>query len=193
MKFQVYPHQISYYMTNVNNFDINFIPVEDFTLIKVNGDTYSLPYGLLDYRYLISANDNSELDDMLTKVITGIGVSKYAIDVNKVLNYVPNNTAESDINLLLGTLQGLLKNNTDEAMSKAEYNSTIDQVIETGNLMLGPDQINFVKHLGEILDPVLTDAVFPAFKELITQLNNSGILEELKDPKAMMKSYQEGK
>ena len=59
--------------------------------------------------------------------------------------------------------------------------------------MLGPDQINFVKHLGEILDPVLTDAVFPAFKELINQLNNSGILEELKDPKAMMKSYQEGK
>ena len=188
MKFTVYPHRVSYYMTQVDDDVVEFIPVEDFTLIKVNDKTYSLPYGLKDYKALVQAKKEDQLEDVLSQVITGIGNSKYEIDTDRVLTQLNLDDGEGDLYVLKRTLLNQLKS-VHQHWSLTQYKETLKNLIDLGNLVVDNQYLEELSHLGRVLNSDITERVYPCFSELLDQLDNSGFLDEVRDPKLMMKNY----
>lgn len=188
MKFTVYPHRVSYYMTQVDDDVVEFIPVEDFTLIKVNDKTYSLPYGLKDYKALVQAKKENQLEDVLSQVITGIGNSKYEIDTDRVLTQLNLDDGEGDLYVLKRTLLNQLKS-VHQHWSLTQYKKTLKNLIDLGNLVVNNQYLEELSHLGRVLNSDITERVYPCFSELLDQLDNSGFLDEVRDPKLMMKNY----
>lgn len=188
MKFTVYPHRVSYYMTQVDDDVVEFIPVEDFTLIKVNDKTYSLPYGLKDYKALVQAKKEDQLEDVLSQVITGIGNSKYEIDTDRVLTQLNLDDGEGDLYVLKRTLLNQLKS-VHQHWSLTQYKKTLKNLIDLGNLVVDNQYLEELSHLGRVLNSDITERVYPCFSELLDQLDNSGFLDEVRDPKLMMKNY----
>lgn len=188
MKFTVYPHRVSYYMTQVDNDVVEFIPVEDFTLIKVNDKTYSLPYGLKDYKALVQAKKEDQLEDVLSQVITGIGNSKYEIDTDRVLTQLNLDDGDGDLYVLKRTLLNQLKS-VHQHWSLMQYKETLKNLIDLGNLVVDNQYLEELSHLGRVLNSDITERVYPCFSELLDQLDNSGFLDEVRDPKLMMKNY----
>lgn len=188
MKFTVYPHRVSYYMTQVDDDVVEFIPVEDFTLIKVNDKTYSLPYGLKDYKALVQAKKEKQLEDVLSQVITGIGNSKYEIDTDRVLTQLNLDDGEGDLYVLKRTLLNQLKS-VHQHWSLTQYKKTLKNLIDLGNLVVDNQYLEELSHLGRVLNSDITERVYPCFSELLDQLDNSGFLDEVRDPKLMMKNY----
>lgn len=188
MKFTVYPHRVSYYMTQVDDDVVEFIPVEDFTLIKVNDKTYSLPYGLKDYKALMQAKKEDQLEDVLSQVITGIGNSKYEIDTDRVLTQLNLDDGEGDLYVLKRTLLNQLKS-VHQHWSLTQYKETLKNLIDLGNLVVDNQYLEELSHLGRVLNSDITERVYPCFSELLDQLDNSGFLDEVRDPKLMMKNY----
>lgn len=188
MKFTVYPHRVSYYMTQVDDDVVEFIPVEDFTLIKVNDKTYSLPYGLKDYKALVQAKKEDQLEDVLSQVITGIGNSKYEIDTDRVLEQLNLDDGEGDLYVLKRTLLNQLKS-VHQHWSLTQYKKTLKNLIDLGNLVVDNQYLEELSHLGRVLNSDITERVYPCFSELLDQLDNSGFLDEVRDPKLMMKNY----
>lgn len=188
MKFTVYPHRVSYYMTQVDNDVVEFIPVEDFTLIKVNDKTYSLPYGLKDYKALVQAKKENQLEDVLSQVITGVGNSKYEIDTDRVLTQLNLDDGEGDLYVLKRTLLNQLKS-VHQHWSLTQYKKTLKNLIDLGNLVVDNQYLEELSHLGRVLNSDITERVYPCFSELLDQLDNSGFLDEVRDPKLMMKNY----
>lgn len=188
MKFTVYPHRVSYYMTQVDDDVVEFIPVEDFTLIKVNDKTYSLPYGLKDYKALVQAKKENQLEDVLSQVITGIGNSKYEIDTDRVLTQLNLDDGEGDLYVLKRTLLNQLKS-VHQHWSLTQYKKTLKNLIDLGNLVVDNQYLEELSHLGRVLNSDITERVYPCFSELLDQLDNSGFLDEVRDPKLMMKNY----
>lgn len=188
MKFTVYPHRVSYYMTQVDDDVVEFIPVEDFTLIKVNDKTYSLPYGLKDYKALVQAKKENQLEDVLSQVITGIGNSKYEIDTDRVLTQLNLDDGEGDLYVLKRTLLNQLKS-VHQHWSLMQYKKTLKNLIDLGNLVVDNQYLEELSHLGRVLNSDITERVYPCFSELLDQLDNSGFLDEVRDPKLMMKNY----
>ena len=188
MKFTVYPHRVSYYMTQVDDDVVEFIPVEDFTLIKVNDKTYSLPYGLKDYKALMQAKKEDQLEDVLSQVITGIGNSKYEIDTDRVLTQLNLDDGEGDLYVLKRTLLNQLKS-VHQHWSLTQYKETLKNLIDLGNLVVDNQYLEELSHLGRVLNSDITERVYPCFSELLDQLDNTGFLDEVRDPKLMMKNY----
>lgn len=188
MKFTVYPHRVSYYMTQVDDDVVEFIPVEDFTLIKVNDKTYSLPYGLKDYKALVQAKKENQLENVLSQVITGIGNSKYEIDTDRVLTQLNLDDGEGDLYVLKRTLLNQLKS-VHQHWSLTQYKKTLKNLIDLGNLVVDNQYLEELSHLGRVLNSDITERVYPCFSELLDQLDNSGFLDEVRDPKLMMKNY----
>lgn len=188
MKFTVYPHRVSYYMTQIDDDVVEFIPVEDFTLIKVNDKTYSLPYGLKDYKALVQAKKEDQLEDVLSQVITGIGNSKYEIDTDRVLAQLNLDDGEGDLYVLKRTLLNQLKS-VHQHWSLTQYKETLKNLIDLGNLVIDNQYLEELSHLGRVLNSDITERVYPCFNELLDQLDNSGFLDEVRDPKLMMKNY----
>ena len=188
MKFTVYPHRVSYYMTQVDDDVVEFIPVEDFTLIKVNDKTYSLPYGLKGYKALVQAKKEDQLEDVLSQVITGIGNSKYEIDTDRVLTQLNLDDGEGDLYVLKRTLLNQLKS-VHQHWSLTQYKETLKNLIDLGNLVVDNQYLEELSHLGRVLNTDITERVYPCFSELLDQLDNTGFLDEVRDPKLMMKNY----
>lgn len=197
MKFNAMHHSINYYYTEMGDYSVEIIPVENCTVAKVNNKTFVLPYGTVDYENLLEINKHNpnELVEMLEKVVSGVGTSKYGVDTAKVIDELKNaNFDLSDEELLSQTLQGLLSDSPNHDISVSEYHKLIDDILEAGNLKIVDDElISWLKSLGKTTNPLLSGYLFPAFTELMKQLEQSGLLQDIKDPAATMKRYRESK
>ena len=158
MKFNVMHHAVNYYYTEMGETSVEFIPVENCTVIKVNDSTFVLPYGTIDYESLIG----------------GIGISKYAIGVKEAsdeLNQIHSlSSAETPFNLLVSALQGLLQDSDKRVMSIEDYHDLVDDVNKTGNLGLTQLELSNVYNVGKITNPMISGYLIPAFVELVKQL-----------------------
>lgn len=198
MKFRIYRHNISYYITDMGEDTVEFIPVEDFTMIKVNGDVYVLPYGMLKYDtlYEFSQKDPNALVSVLEDNITGAGVSKYGYNTQDLLDEIPdpNKKDTSDYRILIKVLKGQL-GSANPLINRDEYKNMIDSTIEAGNLSLNNE--NEIKQellkYGKSISPNIHNLAIPAFIELVKQLKSQGILDDIKDPKQMVENYQRGR
>lgn len=197
MKFNVMHHAVNYYYTEMGETSVEFIPVENCTVIKVNDSTFVLPYGTVDYENLLKLEEHSKLTGLLEKVIGGIGISKYAIGVKEAsdeLNQIHSlSSAETPFNLLVSALQGLLQDSDKRVMSIEDYHDLVDDVNKTGNLGLTQLELSNVYNAGKITNPMISGYLIPAFVELVKQLDKSGLLQDIKDPALTMKRYREGK
>lgn len=197
MKFNVMHHAVNYYYTEMGETSVEFIPVENCTVIKVNDSTFVLPYGTVDYKNLLKLEEHNKLTGLLEKVIGGIGISKYAIGVKEAsdeLNRIHSqSSAETPFNLLVSALQGLLQDSDKRVMSIEDYHELVDDVNKTGNLGLTQLELSNVYNVGKITNPMISGYLIPAFVELIKQLDESGLLQDIKDPALTMKRYREGK
>lgn len=197
MKFNAMHHSINYYYTEMGDYSVEIIPVENCTVAKVNNKTFVLPYGTVDYESLLKINKHNpkELVEMLEKVVSGVGTSKYGVDTTEVIDELKNaNFDLSDEELLSQTLQGLLNDSPNHDISVSEYHKLIDDILEAGNLKIADDElISWLKSLGKTVNPLLSGYVFPAFTELMKQLEQSGLLQDIKDPAVTMKRYRESK
>lgn len=197
MKFNVMHHSINYYYTEMGDYSVEIIPVENCTVAKVNNKTFVLPYGTVDYESLLKINKHNpnELVEMLEKVVSGVGTSKYGVDTTEVIDELKNaNFDLSDEELLSQTLQGLLNDSPNHDISISEYHKLIDDILEAGNLKIIDDElISWLKSLGKTINPLLSGYLFPAFTELMKQLEQSGLLQDIKDPAVTMKRYRESK
>lgn len=198
MKFSIYRHNISYYITDMGEDTVEFIPVEDFTMIKVNGNVYVLPYGILKYDalYEFSQKDPNTLVSVLESNITGAGVSKYGYDTRELLDEIPdpNDKTTSDYRILIKVLKNQLEN-ANPLINRNEYKDMIDTTIKAGNLSLNNE--NEIKQellkYGKSISPNIHNLAIPAFIELVKQLKAQGILDDIKDPKQMVENYQRGR
>lgn len=197
MKFNAMHHSTNYYYTEMGDYSVEIIPVENCTVAKVNDKTFVLPYGTVDYENLLKVNEHNpkDLTEMLEKVVSGVGTSKYGVDTEIVVDKLNSiNMNLSDENLLSETLQGLLKDSPDHDISVAEYHKLIDDILEAGKFStIDPNLIDWIKSLGKTANPLLSSYLFPAFVELMKQLEQSGLLQDIKDPAATMKRYREAK
>lgn len=197
MKFNVMHHAVNYYYTEMGETSVEFIPVENCTVIKVNDSTFVLPYGTVDYENLLKLEEHDKLTGLLEKVIGGIGISKYSIGVKEAsdeLNQIHSlSSAETPFNLLVSALQGLLQDSDKRVMSIEDYHDLVDDVNKTGNLGLTQLELSNVYNAGKITNPMISGYLIPAFVELVKQLDKSGLLEDIKDPALTMKRYREGK
>lgn len=197
MKFNVMHHAVNYYYTEMGETSVEFIPVENCTVIKVNDSTFVLPYGTVDYENLLKLEEHNKLTGLLEKVIGGIGISKYAIGVKEAsdeLNQIHSlSSAETPFNLLVSALQGLLQDSDKRVMSIEDYHELVDDVNKTGNLGLTQLELSNVYNVGKITNPMISGYLIPAFVELVKQLDKSGLLQDIKDPALTMKRYREGK
>ena len=197
MKFNVMHHAVNYYYTEMGETSVEFIPVENCTVIKVNDSTFVLPYGTVDYESLLKLEEHDKLTGLLEKVIGGIGISKYAIGVKEAsdeLNQIHSlSSAETPFNLLVSALQGLLQDSDKRVMSIEDYHELVDDVNKTGNLGLTQLELANVYNVGKITNPMISGYLIPAFVELVKQLDKSGLLQDIKDPALTMKRYREGK
>ena len=197
MKFNVMHHAVNYYYTEMGETSVEFIPVENCTVIKVNDSTFVLPYGTIDYESLLKLEEHDKLTGLLEKVIGGIGISKYAIGVKEAsdeLNQIHSlSSAETPFNLLVSALQGLLQDSDKRVMSIEDYHELVDDVNKTGNLGLTQLELSNVYNVGKITNPMISGYLIPAFVELVKQLDKSGLLQDIKDPALTMKRYREGK
>lgn len=193
MKFNVYRHNVSYYGTQLGEDYVEIIPIEDFTIIRVNNDTFMLPYGLLKYEQLLimSEKEPKEFTQMLEDVITGAGVSKYGYDTKEIIDNLPYHET-GDIAVMLQTLKGMLEK-LDRLITKDEYADMINNIIEIGKLNIPNDMLKLINNLGKSINPEIHNLAIPTLIELVKQLDQSGILQEIKDPAEMMKNYREGK
>ena len=197
MKFSIYRHNISYYITEMGEDSVEFIPVENFTMIKVNDHTYVLPYGLLNYDtlYKFSQREPDTLVSMLESNITGAGVSKYGYDTRNLLDEIPNpsDKTTSDYRILIKVLKSQLES-ANPLINGTEYRSMIDTTIQTGNLKLAnmEDIKDSLLKYGKSISPEIHNLAIPAFIELVKQLKAQGILDDIKDPVLMIKNYQRG-
>lgn len=197
MKFNVMHHAVNYYYTEMGETSVEFIPVENCTVIKVNDSTFVLPYGTVDYENLLKLEEHDKLTGLLEKVIGGIGISKYSIGVKEAsdeLNQIHSlSSAETPFNLLVSALQGLLQDSDKRVMSIEDYHDLVDDVNKTGNLGLTQLELSNVYNAGKITNPMISGYLIPAFVELVKQLDKSGLLQDIKDPALTMKRYREGK
>lgn len=197
MKFNAMHHSTNYYYTEMGDYSVEIIPVENCTVAKVNDKTFVLPYGTADYESLIKVNEHNpkELVGMLEKVVSGVGTSKYGVDTQAVIDKLSQTEMDySDEELLSQTLQGLLKDTPNHDISVFEYHKLIDDILEAGNIKIADSEIiNWIKSLGKTTNPLLSGYLFPAFVELMKQLEQSGLLQDIKDPAATMKHYREAK
>lgn len=193
MKFNVYRHNVSYYGTQLGEDYVEIIPIEDFTIIRVNNDTFMLPYGLLKYEQLLimSEKEPKEFTQMLEDVVTGAGVSKYGYDTKEIIDNLPHHES-GDIAVMLQTLKGMLEK-SDRLITKDEYADMINNIIEIGKLDIPNDMLKLINGLGKSINPEIHNLAIPTLIELVKQLDQSGILQEIKDPAKMMKNYREGK
>ena len=197
MKFNAMHHSINYYYTEMGDYSVEIIPVENCTVAKVNNKTFVLPYGTVDYENLLKINKHNpnELVEMLKRVVGGVGTSKYGVDTAEVIDELKKATFDlSDEELLSQTLQGLLNDSPNHDISVSEYHKLIDDILEAGNLNIIDDElIGWLKSLGKTINPLLSGYLFPAFTELMKQLEQSGLLQDIKDPAVTMKRYRESK
>lgn len=197
MKFSIYRHNISYYITEMGEDSVEFIPVENFTMIKVNDNTYVLPYGLLNYDtlYKFSQREPDTLVSMLESNITGAGVSKYGYDTRNLLDEIPDpsDKTTSDYRILIKVLKSQLES-ANPLINGTEYRSMIDTTIQTGNLKLANMEAikDSLLQYGKSISPEIHNLAIPAFIELVKQLKAQGILDDIKDPALMVKNYQRG-
>lgn len=193
MKFNIYRHNVSYYGTQLGEDYVEIIPIEDFTIIRVNNDTFMLPYGLLKYEQLLAMSEKEpkEFTQMLEDVVTGAGVSKYGYDTKEILNNLPHYET-GDIAVMLQTLESMLEN-SDRLITKNEYMDMISSIIKVGKLVIPDDMLRLINKLGKSINPEIHNLAIPTLIELIKQLDQSGILQDIKDPAEMMKNYREGK
>lgn len=193
MKFNIYRHNVAYYGTELGDSYIEIIPIEDFTLIRVNNDTFLFPYGLLKYDQLleISQKEPNDFVSMLEDVVTGAGVSKYGYDSKAILEQLPADT-KGDTAVLIQTLRNMLKK-SDRLLTKKDYTDMIANLISVGKLVIPLDEQKQLKQLGKSINPEIHNLAIPALIELMKQLKTSGLLDDLKDPAEMMKNYREGK
>lgn len=197
MKFSIYRHNISYYITEMGEDSVEFIPVENFTMIKVNDHTYVLPYGLLNYDtlYKFIQREPDTLVSMLESNITGAGVSKYGYNTQSLLDEIPDpsDKTTSDYRILIKVLKSQLES-ANPLINGTEYRSMIDTTIQTGNLKLANMEAikaSLLKY-GKSISPEIHNLAIPAFIELVKQLKAQGILDDIKDPALMVKNYQRG-
>lgn len=193
MKFNIYRHNVSYYGTQLGEDYVEIIPIEDFTIIRVNNDTFMLPYGLLKYEQLLAMSEKEpkEFTQMLEDVVTGAGVSKYGYDTKEILDNLPHYET-GDIAVMLQTLESMLEN-SDRLITKNEYMDMISSIIKVGKLVIPDDMLRLINKLGKSINPEIHNLAIPVLIELIKQLDQSGILQDIKDPAKMMKNYREGK
>ena len=186
MKFNVYRHNVSYYGTQLGENYVEIIPIEDFTIIRVNNDTFILPYGLLKYEQLLimSENEPKEFTQMLEDVVTGAGVSKYGYDTKEIIDNLPHHES-GNIAVMLQTLKGMLEK-SDRLITKDEYADMINNIIEVGKLDIPNDTLKLINSLGKSINPEIHNLAIPTLIELVKQLDQSGILQEIKDPAEMM-------
>lgn len=197
MKFSIYRHNISYYITEMGEDSVEFIPVENFTMIKVNDNTYVLPYGMLKYDtlYEFSQKDPNALVSVLEDNITGAGVSKYGYSTQTLLDEIPdpNEKTTSDYRVFIKVLKGQLES-ANPLINRNEYKDMINSTIEAGNLNLNNEEAikSCLLTYGKSISPEIHNLAIPAFIELVKQLKAQGILDDIKDPAQMVKNYQRG-
>lgn len=193
MKFSILRHNMSYYLTTLGDKSLEFIPVEKFTVIKCDDNTYVLPYGILQYAQLVKMNQAQPKDlmSMLLNVITGAGTSKYDYKTSEIIKHCNAQGKQGDFEIIGHVLANLL-NDYPEYISVQDYQDLIQQAIKTGNLNINEDDLHTLKQYGKEYSNELTSLVLPAFIELIKQLDKQGILSSFADPETMVQNSREG-
>ena len=194
MKFTILRHNMSYYMTTMGDDSVEITPIERFTVIKVNSNTYVLPYGLLKYQQLVEMNSKEprDLNLMLEKVITGAGVTKYGYDSDEIIQKC---RSQKDVSEDFGVLRGVVASmvqSEDKLMSANDYHDLVNLAINKGKLKINPIEKSEIMHYGRTISPEIHNVALPAFIELIKQLSDQGILDSFEDPALMAKAYREG-
>lgn len=199
MKFQLVHRSQNYYYTEIKDKGIEIIPVANCTVVKVDKETFVLPYGMVDYQDLVEVEKNTstnQLKAMLTEVTTAVGTSRYGTDTQQVVNTLKSNTKLNDdpTHEVLGrTLQEMLADQGSQIILFSQYQKLIENIIETGDLDVDNEFEGWLLSLGKVTSPLITDNLIPAMIDLIHQLDQSGILKDMKDPVTMMKNYRESK
>lgn len=193
MKFSILRHNMSYYLTTLGDKSLEFIPVEKFTVIKCDDNTYVLPYGILQYAKLVKMNQAQPKDlmDMLLNVITGAGTSKYDYKTSEIIKHCNAQGKNGDFEVIGQVLANLL-NDYPDCISVQDYQNLIKQAIKMGNLNLSEDDLHTLNQYGKEYRNELTSLVLPAFIELIKQLDQQGILSSFADPETMVQNSREG-
>lgn len=194
MKFTILRHNMSYYMTTMGDDSVEITPIERFTVIKVNNNTYVLPYGLLKYQQLVEMNNKEprDLNLMLEKVITGAGVTKYGYNSDKIIQKC---RSQKDVSEDFGVLRGVVASmvqSENKLMSANDYHDLVNLAINKGKLKINPIEKSEIMHYGRTISPEIHNVALPAFIELIKQLSDQGILDSFEDPALMAKAYREG-
>lgn len=194
MKFTILRHNMSYYMTTMGDDSVEITPIERFTVIKVNSNTYVLPYGLLKYQQLVEMNNKEprDLNLMLEKVITGAGVTKYGYDSDKIIQKC---RSQKDVSEDFGVLRGVVASmvqSENKLISASNYHDLVNLAISKGKLKINPIEKSEIMHYGRTISPEIHNIALPAFIELIKQLSDQGILDSFEDPALMAKAYREG-
>lgn len=193
MKFSILRHNMSYYLTNLGDKSLEFIPVEKFTVIKCDNDTYVLPYGILQYAQLVKMNQAQPKDlmAMLLNVVTGAGVSKYDYKTSETIKHCNAQGKTGDFEVIGHVIANLL-NDYPDYISMQDYHDLIQQAIKMGNLKISDHEMQQLKGYGKEYNHDLTSLVLPAFIELIKQLDQQGILSSFADPETMVQNSREG-
>lgn len=185
-------HNTSYYMTTMGDVDVQIIPIENFSVIKVDNDTYFIPFGLENYKALREMG-NTQLHETLEKTIAGAGVSKYGYDRDLLIKKIEEvNVEDSIFNVILGVLENELKSLPNHTLTKKHLVQLINFIFDAGDLT--PDQhiINYILDLTpKVVNNNIKAYAIPALLDLMKQLDESGILDDIMDPKAMLKKYSE--
>ena len=192
MKFNAMRHNTSYYMTSMGDVAVQIVPIENFSVIKVDKDTYFIPFGLENYKALREMG-NTQLHKTLEKTIAGAGVSKYGYDRDLLISKIKEvDVEDSTLNVILGVLENELKSISDHVLTKKHLVQLIDFIFDAGDLT--PDQhiINYILDLTpKVVNNNIKAYAIPALLDLMKQLDESGILDDIMDPKAMLKKYSE--
>ena len=179
MKFNAMRHNTSYYMTSMGDVDVQIIPIENFSVIKVDKDTYFIPFGLENYKALREMG-NTQLHKTLEKTIAGAGVSKYGYDRDLLIKKIEEvNVEDSIFNVILGVLENELKSLPNHILTKKHLVQLINFIFDAGDLT------------PKVVNNNIKAYAIPALLDLMKQLDESGILDDIMDPKAMLKKYSE--
>lgn len=188
MDFRIMHKATNYYYTDIDNQEIELVPLDNFTYIRVGDNAYALPYGMDRYEQLIQVRESSstDYDSLLAKVITGIGITKYGVDTTKAqdgLNNLLSTVDESsDMFVAIKVMLNYVQQAESLVINSEEYRETLNDMIKKGALNLSKDEIKQLNSVGKELSPEITNYILPAFSEMIKQLNDKGFLAELKDP-----------
>lgn len=203
MKFDIYAHKMSYYMTKMGDDTVLISPTETYTVLQYNNSTFIMSYGMTKYELLLQQSEAypQEFATTIKQLTAGVGSNspKRLISINKLHDQAKNEmftkNLSTDAYNVFDMFISMNKKQPNPAKGLLEFNDYVKKLNEIEDVLgveLDKDQIKELIKLGAIDNPEL-DYLVSAFIELMKQLKDQGILATIQDPSLMIKSYDEGK